>query len=151
IPEYPAPSTRRPSWRTNPEQWHNIPPWRTGGTCPLSIHARRISLVRRSGQARDCFPWDAPESLAAKNRRSESQCFPRPVLRHPSVSQWRPQGGRRLQIQRRRRNRKERRGATALSRSEEHTSELQSLMRISYAVFCLKKKKRKKPQKKTYE
>src|SRR3546814_7379648 len=29
---------------------------------------------------------------------------------------------------------------TALARSEEHTSELQSLMRISYAVFCLKKK-----------
>src|SRR3546814_9301342 len=28
-----------------------------------------------------------------------------------------------------------------MSRSEEHTSELQSLMRISYAVFCLKKKK----------
>src|SRR3546814_2779383 len=32
------------------------------------------------------------------------------------------------------------------NRSEEHTSELQSLMRISYAVFCLKKKK---PQKQT--
>src|SRR3546814_5561350 len=31
--------------------------------------------------------------------------------------------------------------ATSASRSEEHTSELQSLMRISYAVFCLKKKK----------
>src|SRR3546814_4213842 len=31
--------------------------------------------------------------------------------------------------------------AGALPRSEEHTSELQSLMRISYAVFCLKKKK----------
>src|SRR3546814_2161231 len=30
------------------------------------------------------------------------------------------------------------------TRSEEHTSELQSLMRISYAVFCLKKKKNKK-------
>src|SRR3546814_10089096 len=30
------------------------------------------------------------------------------------------------------------------ARSEEHTSELQSLMRISYAVFCLKKKKSKK-------
>src|SRR3546814_9750227 len=29
------------------------------------------------------------------------------------------------------------------NRSEEHTSELQSLMRISYAVFCLKKKKEK--------
>src|SRR3546814_7830669 len=33
-------------------------------------------------------------------------------------------------------------------RSEEHTSELQSLMRISYAVFCLKKKK--KPQKQNH-
>src|SRR3546814_3827192 len=33
------------------------------------------------------------------------------------------------------------RAASAEVRSEEHTSELQSLMRISYAVFCLKKKK----------
>src|SRR3546814_3002428 len=32
--------------------------------------------------------------------------------------------------------------AEAEKRSEEHTSELQSLMRISYAVFCLKKKKK---------
>src|SRR3546814_1892566 len=31
-----------------------------------------------------------------------------------------------------------------IKRSEEHTSELQSLMRISYAVFCMKKKKQKK-------
>src|SRR3546814_8154465 len=36
-----------------------------------------------------------------------------------------------------------RRSASAV-RSEEHTSELQSLMRISYAVFCLKKKKKHK-------
>src|SRR3546814_1303510 len=36
--------------------------------------------------------------------------------------------------------------AMPMSRSEEHTSELQSLMRISYAVFCLKKKtKQKRP------
>src|SRR3546814_1588133 len=34
----------------------------------------------------------------------------------------------------------------AAGRSEEHTSELQSLMRISYAVFCLKKKKKNKPR-----
>src|SRR3546814_5461702 len=34
-------------------------------------------------------------------------------------------------------------------RSEEHTSELQSLMRISYAVFCLKKKKKHKKRKTT--
>src|SRR3546814_2139735 len=35
------------------------------------------------------------------------------------------------------------------ARSEEHTSELQSLMRISYAVFCLKKKKRSNQRKLT--
>src|SRR3546814_3707676 len=35
-------------------------------------------------------------------------------------------------------------GGAAGKRSEEHTSELQSLMRISYAVFCLKKKKKQK-------
>src|SRR3546814_6465748 len=34
----------------------------------------------------------------------------------------------------------------AIERSEEHTSELQSLMRISYAVFCLKKKKKNTQQ-----
>src|SRR3546814_7323715 len=34
-------------------------------------------------------------------------------------------------------------GGQLTARSEEHTSELQSLMRISYAVFCLKKKKHK--------
>src|SRR3546814_5715606 len=34
----------------------------------------------------------------------------------------------------------------ATARSEEHTSELQSLMRISYAVFCLKKKNKKQVQ-----
>src|SRR3546814_5523087 len=40
---------------------------------------------------------------------------------------------------------------SAGARSEEHTSELQSLMRISYAVFCLKKKKKKKKYKKDYK
>src|SRR3546814_1275838 len=35
-------------------------------------------------------------------------------------------------------------GGFVVERSEEHTSELQSLMRISYAVFCLKKKKKHK-------
>src|SRR3546814_11064372 len=38
----------------------------------------------------------------------------------------------------------------AADRSEEHTSELQSLMRISYAVFCLKKKKKQKNITHTY-
>src|SRR3546814_2135133 len=47
-------------------------------------------------------------------------------------------------------------GGVAPTRSEEHTSELQSLMRISYAVFCLKKKKHKaaeraRAQNRTYD
>src|SRR3546814_6188343 len=42
---------------------------------------------------------------------------------------------------RRSRSSRSRNAATGLTRSEEHTSELQSLMRISYAVFCLKKNK----------
>src|SRR3546814_6324093 len=37
------------------------------------------------------------------------------------------------------------------ARSEEHTSELQSLMRISYAVFCLKKKKKKHNKKRNFK
>src|SRR3546814_2092983 len=40
-------------------------------------------------------------------------------------------------------------GAHGIARSEEHTSELQSLMRISYAVFCLKKKKSNKAKNKS--
>src|SRR3546814_6912152 len=39
----------------------------------------------------------------------------------------------------------------AAIRSEEHTSELQSLMRISYAVFCLKKKKKKQTTKPSHK
>src|SRR3546814_5147041 len=67
------------------------------------------------------------------------------------VPGWRkPAGARavRTAAQQRRRGqraRRRRRGrAGAADRSEEHTSELQSLMRISYAVFCLKKKKQTK-------
>src|SRR3546814_2037624 len=42
-------------------------------------------------------------------------------------------------------------GQLGIGRSEEHTSELQSLMRISYAVFCLKKKKQNKIAKQYYQ
>src|SRR3546814_10792800 len=41
--------------------------------------------------------------------------------------------------------------AARLKRSEEHTSELQSLMRISYAVFCLKKKNEHEQSTSSYE
>src|SRR3546814_1023844 len=65
-------------------------------------------------------------ALAVESRASASACCARApancVLR-PASSSW-------------------------VTRSEEHTSELQSLMRISYAVFCLKKQKiaRQKPK-----
>src|SRR3546814_4362661 len=49
----------------------------------------------------------------------------------------------RPEIPRRDRARRDARGQGADHRSEEHTSELQSLMRISYAVFCLKQKNTK--------
>src|SRR3546814_7126565 len=42
-------------------------------------------------------------------------------------------------------------GIICARRSEEHTSELQSLMRISYAVFCLKKKKKEVKKSNIYE
>src|SRR3546814_8449853 len=52
-----------------------------------------------------------------------------------------PGGSRRSGCRRRRGDPAPRRGWRGRRRSEEHTSELQSLMRISYAVLCLKKKK----------
>src|SRR3546814_9420677 len=48
---------------------------------------------------------------------------------------------------RRRPERRDKGAQHRCGRSEEHTSELQSLMRISYAVFCLKKKKNKRKKK----
>src|SRR3546814_5332983 len=53
------------------------------------------------------------------------------------------QGRRRCRRPRRRRALERLSDRVEADRSEEHTSELQSLMRISYAVFCLKKKKQK--------
>src|SRR3546814_8168884 len=54
------------------------------------------------------------------------------AVRHHALALGRADGGAQIGLARQ--------AAFALARSEEHTSELQSLMRISYAVFCLKKK-----------
>src|SRR3546814_948667 len=59
----------------------------------------------------------------------------------PYTTLFRSRTGRAPLRVRRSRMRRPHRAAGELHRSEEHTSELQSLMRISYAVFCLKKKK----------
>src|SRR3546814_10811353 len=62
----------------------------------------------------------------------------------PRSTSWSARAGRRKRRTPRSRpwKRTRRSAAFAPVRSEEHTSELQSLMRISYAVFCLKKKKK---------
>src|SRR3546814_10033653 len=75
---------------------------------------------QRGGSASAFWPWACPRALFA--RQSAAVTPSRPLYRFDPIggfgtSIW---GG----------------------RSEEHTSELQSLMRISYAVFCLKKKKK---------
>src|SRR3546814_1061994 len=72
----------------------------------------------------------APVPLRHRNRRF-------PYVRAPVAAA--PVGGRPPRLPRRCRRRDDRRPRLG-PRSEEHTSELQSLMRISYAVFCLKKK-----------
>src|SRR3546814_8155158 len=63
-------------------------------------------------------PHADPSVLAARPDRDDAQAHPRIARAHPV------------------------RAVSGL-RSEEHTSELQSLMRSSYAVFCLKKKKKR--------
>src|SRR3546814_2887424 len=83
-----------------------------------------------------------PYTTLFRSARRRSQDAPRhPARRHAGA---RTQGadrrlcqGRQLRLRGRRQDRRLRRSDR---RSEEHTSELQSLMRISYAVFCLKKK-----------
>src|SRR3546814_1692943 len=87
--------------------------------------ARGTRLVLLNGRisAESCRGWERAKPLIA----SLLDCFGLVMARSPED-----------------RERLVRLGAGAVlspGRSEEHTSELQSLMRISYAVFCLKKKK----------
>src|SRR3546814_7913105 len=69
--------------------------------------------------------------------RQAGPLLPGPIRRCDPAPQVRAGGSLSLRPQRR---------AGDFHRPEEHTSELQSLMRISYAVFCLKKKKKKQHQ-----
>src|SRR3546814_6860363 len=63
------------------------------------------------------------------------------LFRSPAIA-GRSAGDCRRFLATRRATKRRARAACTTLRSEEHTSELQSLMRISYAVFCLKKKKK---------
>src|SRR3546814_9638236 len=95
----------------------------------------------RSTRTDTLFPYT---TLFRSSRRAgpyEGDAQGRPF--HLLPQQYRGRGGR---------HHGDRRGGSARQhgRSEEHTSELQSLMRISYAVFCLKKKKNNQTEK-TYQ
>src|SRR3546814_9621112 len=110
----------------------------------------------RSTRTDTLFPYttlfrsvaDNADAGAAGNEHADLQADRRTHRRagggHLYPGRHAPGAGRKLPLARRRANRP-RPQCPAVGadrpRSEEHTSELQSLMRISYAVFCLKKKK----------
>src|SRR3546814_4977150 len=85
----------------------------------------------------------APRRRQRRDRHRPRRLFSAPVADGTPRS---GESGDRQPLRQRHRHvagRRRRGGAAVRLRSEEHTSELQSLMRISYAVFCLKKKKNK--------
>src|SRR3546814_2110009 len=83
---------------------------------------------------RGCRDTSAPCSSYLLRR---SEMVPSPALSESWTHQWHSDG--------------HGPGGQPQRRSEEHTSELQSLMRISYAVFCLKKKKNTRQRPKQYD
>src|SRR3546814_1167442 len=93
----------------------------------------------------NCADLDVAMRVCAEEKRRRRGCRPVETRRRCHGPAWRhPKGG-----AGKRRDGVARSGHSAAmartrARSEEHTSELQSLMRISYAVFCLKKKKEQK-------
>src|SRR3546814_1340460 len=112
----------------------------------------------RSTRTDTLFPYTTlfRSKLAARNTKRVSYASYYPPgqtlrQRRPCPAGPQPRGSRRIARIHHRRIRSGQKHSVALYqppgrahiRSEEHTSELQSLMRISYAVFCLKKKKNK--------
>src|SRR3546814_7410502 len=90
-----------------------------------STAIRRALASLRASDPAPCFPCGtSPLALRGEGRTARPSCDREPTC--PPTRQ------RRLQVLKGQPH-------PRLTRSEEHTSELQSLMRISYAVFCLKK------------
>src|SRR3546814_6191620 len=77
-----------------------------------------------------------PTAACSMCRSSTASAWPRPASSRPWAASAIPEPALGLDP------RDNALAETVIGRSEEHTSELQSLMRISYAVFCLKKKKK---------
>src|SRR3546814_8106685 len=96
----------------------------------MASGSRNSHALRRSAPTNRFEPAQTSRGKNTKNRKSENQTLPA----WSSRSGWPPATVFDSEI------------VPFHARSEEHTSELQSLMRISYAVFCLKKKKKTKRQ-----
>src|SRR3546814_8880917 len=116
------------------ESRHNLIYWRyqdylgalmgARGRNPLSIG---VIIRRRTGRLNHRRFPQFSRRLRRASLHSANEKIGSPVARFAAASRWLTRTARH-------------RARLHLSRSEEHTSELQSLMRISYAVFCLKKK-----------
>src|SRR3546814_9756210 len=98
-----------------------------GERCRIGRGRDQCHMRRRQG-TREGARRRQPDDPAAEDRDAAN----RPIAHHAGLPAWCAASASRWPGVR---------AAAAPSRSEEHTSELQSLMRISYAVFCLKKKK----------
>src|SRR3546814_7915525 len=98
-------------------------------------------LPPRSTRTDTPFPYTTLFRSRESDRRGEIMVRSRKLYRRSNDSCSRPEPSVRYC------NQEDEAGQ--MLRSEEHTSELQSLMRISYAVFCLKKKKRNKKKEQT--
>src|SRR3546814_5797772 len=93
------------------------------------------------GDQRRALSEAGPGGSCARRAAVELRLWPESTLL--DLGGWRARGAARLPVAARRdEGGRPVRHHDACRRSEEHTSELQSLMRISYAVFCLKKKKK---------
>src|SRR3546814_1687171 len=104
--------------------------------------ARPLCSTGRAAATSPCRPSPATSPARSGTATASSACGNERTLHDQHHGTDAAHALRRLhpQIQRRRVGH----GVQQPRRSEEHTSELQSLMRISYAVFCLKKKKKNK-------
>src|SRR3546814_2412292 len=99
----------------------------------LLLRLRRRLLTRLEQWQPDLYIGiDAPDFNLPVERRLKARGITTVHYVSPSLWAWRTGRARRIGE-----------SADCVLRSEEHTSELQSLMRNSYAVFCLKKKKTK--------
>src|SRR3546814_9428270 len=104
--------------------------------CSSDLRTVRIGIARAKAGVGAVAPPPVPPSLRRGKRLLRRLSD---VRRRPGCSQFAIDQGTARQLRHRSR-RASVPGPHATHRSEEHTSELQSLMRISYAVFCLKKK-----------